>query len=202
MDYCEILKALPQQELEPRQFLRICFGIADLSPELLLEEETKFQYSSACIKLLSGLLGISKQAVRKWGNNPSFDKMPQHTRLTLAYINKCNLDKAIINAIVKGEQYTPPSATAEIFLKKVFFEGMTPSQRLATVTHINFRPQCIKTLSQVLKIAASTVQEWGQDISFKKMPKYHQHTLGYALAILQQHQQHQEEKVLKLPVTA
>lgn len=198
MNNCKILKVLPQQGLEPRQFLRLCFGIADLSPELLLEEETRFQYSSACIKLLSGLLGVTKQAVRKWGNNPSFDKMPQHTKLTLAYINKCNLDRATINAIVKGKKYTPPSASAEIFLKKVFFEGMTPAERLATVTHINFRPQCVKSLSQVLGIAPSTVQEWGQDISFRKMPKYHQHTLGYAIAVLQQHQ----EQYALLPVTA
>lgn len=198
MNNCKILKVLPQQGLEPRQFLRLCFGIAELSPELLLEEETRFQYSSACIKLLSGLLGVTKQAVRKWGNNPSFDKMPQHTKLTLAYINKCNLDRATINAIVKGKKYTPPSASAEIFLKKVFFEGMTPAERLATVTHINFRPQCVKSLSQVLGIAPSTVQEWGQDISFRKMPKYHQHTLGYAIAVLQQHQ----EQYALLPVTA
>lgn len=198
MNNCKILKVLPQQGLEPRQFLRLCFGIASLSPELLLEEETRFQYSSACIKLLSGLLGVTKQAVRKWGNNPSFDKMPQHTKLTLAYINKCNLDRATINAIVKGKKYTPPSASAEIFLKKVFFEGMTPAERLATVTHINFRPQCVKSLSQVLGIAPSTVQEWGQDISFRKMPKYHQHTLGYAIAVLQQHQ----EQYALLPVTA
>ncbi|MEI2577342.1 hypothetical protein [Scytonema sp. PRP1] len=198
MNNCKILRVLPQQGLEPRQFLRLCFGIAELSPELLLEEETRFQYSSACIKLLSGLLGVTKQAVRKWGNNPSFDKMPHHTKLTLAYINKCNLDRATINAIVKGKKYTPPSASAEIFLKKVFFEGMTPAERLATVTHINFRPQCVKSLSQVLGIAPSTVQEWGQDISFRKMPKYHQHTLGYAIAVLQQHQ----EQYALLPVTA
>ncbi|MBD2772140.1 hypothetical protein [Iningainema tapete] len=198
MNNCKILRVLPQQGLEPRQFLRLCFGIAELSPELLLEEETRFQYSSACIKLLSGLLGVTKQAVRKWGNNPSFDKMPQHTKLTLAYINKCNLDRATINAIVKGKKYTPPSASAEIFLKKVFFEGMTPAERLATVTHINFRPQCVKSLSQVLGIAPSTVQEWGQDISFRKMPKYHQHTLGYAIAVLQQHQ----EQYALLPITA
>ncbi len=188
MSYCELLEVLPRKGLEPRQFLRLCFGIADLSPERLLEEETMFKYSSACIKLLSELLGVQKQTVRNWGDNPSFDKMPYHTRLALAYINRYSeLDRKTIFQIVEGEKFTPPIASAETFLKAVFFEGMSSNQRLITVTHINFRPQCIKTLSQVLGIAPSGVQEWGQDISFKKMPKYHQHTLGYALAILQQH---------------
>ncbi len=184
----EILNYLPDDGLEPRQFLRFCFGISDLTPERMLEEETKFHYSSSCIKLLSGLLGVTRQTVRNWGTNLSFDKMPQHTKLALAYINRCNLDKDTINAIVSGERYTPPSASAETFLKKVFFQGVTPAQRLVIVTHINFRPQYIKTLSQVLGIATSGVQEWGQDISLKRMPKYHQHTLGYAMCILEQHQ--------------
>jgi hypothetical protein len=194
-DY-EILDNLPGDGLEPRQFLRQCFGIANLSPELLLEEETRFQYSSTCIKLLSGLLGVTKQTVRRWGNNPSFDKMPQHTKLALAYINRCNLDVAIIDSILLGEKYNPPSASAEIFLKKIFFDGATPTQRLVAVTHINFRSQCIKTLSKVLGIAPSGIHEWGHDISFNKMPKYHQHTLGYALLVLQQ----QQEPYPKQPV--
>jgi hypothetical protein len=43
MKNCEILKNLPKEGLEPRQFLRHCFGIAELSPSELLEEETDSQ---------------------------------------------------------------------------------------------------------------------------------------------------------------
>lgn len=40
----KILEVLPKQGLEPRQFLRHCFDIAELTPRELLEEETDSQY--------------------------------------------------------------------------------------------------------------------------------------------------------------
>ncbi|MCC5640777.1 hypothetical protein LC593_34110 [Nostoc sp. CHAB 5844] len=35
-----------------------------------------------------------------------------------------------------------------------------------------------------LHIGTKSVQDWGQDMSFHKMPKIHKHTLGYALAAI------------------
>ena len=49
MKYCEIFKNLPKEGLEPRQFLRHCFDIAELTPRELLEEETDSQYRKKCI---------------------------------------------------------------------------------------------------------------------------------------------------------
>jgi hypothetical protein len=60
-------------------------------------------------------------------------------------------------------------------------------QRLAmelTVSHANFRATCVKTLTQILHIGTKSVQDWGQDMSFHKMPKIHKYTLGYALAAI------------------
>lgn len=72
-------------ENEPRQFLRYCFGISHLPPEEALEEETYFIYCTQCVRLLSKILGIQRKTVRSWGDNPNFEGMPQHTRMTCNY---------------------------------------------------------------------------------------------------------------------
>lgn len=62
------LKILPTKGLEPRQFLRHCFGIASLGAESLLEEETDSQYRKKCITVLSHVFNIEKATVRFRGN--------------------------------------------------------------------------------------------------------------------------------------
>ncbi len=67
MNHYNTLKILPTQGLEPRQFLRHCFDIAELTPRELLEEETDSQYRKKCITVLCAVLGVQRPTVRKGG---------------------------------------------------------------------------------------------------------------------------------------
>lgn len=78
----------------------------------------------------------------------------------------------------------PPSVNAQTFLEKVLLDGLTEHEILQTVSHANFRGTCVKTLTQVLQIGTKSVQDWGQDMSFQKMPQIHKHTLTYALTAI------------------
>ena len=60
----EIAQSLTQN-IEPRQFLRYCFDINNLSPEEALEEETSFGYCSKSVRLLSKILGLRRKTDRK-----------------------------------------------------------------------------------------------------------------------------------------
>ncbi|BAZ40523.1 hypothetical protein NIES4101_64840 [Calothrix sp. NIES-4101] len=182
-----LLKHLPNQGLEPRQFLRHCFGIADLTPAELLEEETDSQYRKKCITVLCAIFDIQRATVRKWGSDLNFDGMPNYCKITLAYIHTGGIMPYELNSILKGE-YKPPSIDAQTFLEKILLNGLTEQQVLQTVSHANFRTTCIRTLTQVLHIGTKSVQDWGQDISFRKMPRIHKHTLAYALAAISQAQ--------------
>lgn len=179
----EILKSIPREGLEPRQFLRYCFGITELSPKELLEEETDSQYRKKCITVLCGVLGVQRQTVRKWGGDLNFEGMPNYCKVALAYIHAAEIVPIELKSILKGE-YNAPQVDAQTFLEKILLYGLTEQQVLQTVSHANFRATCVKTLTQVLHIGTKSVQDWGQDISFRKMPKIHKHTLGYALAAI------------------
>lgn len=85
MNQYNMLKILPNQGLEPRQFLRYCFGIAELGAESLLEEETDSQYRKKCISVLSCIFNIERATVRKWGTDLNFDGMPNYCKIALAY---------------------------------------------------------------------------------------------------------------------
>ncbi|ALF54904.1 hypothetical protein ACX27_22070 [Nostoc piscinale CENA21] len=179
----KVVEILPKQGLEPRQFLRYCFGIAELSPPELLEEETDSQYRKKCITVLCAVLGVQRPTVRKWGSDLNFDGIPNYCKISLAYIHAAEIVPNQLNSILTGE-YNAPEVNAQTFLEKILLEGLTEQQRLQTVSHANFRATCVKTLTQVLHIGTKSVQDWGQDMSFHKMPKIHKHTLGYALAAI------------------
>ncbi|MCC5599749.1 hypothetical protein [Nostoc favosum] len=183
MKYCEIFKNLPKEGLEPRQFLRYCFGIAELSPGELLEEETDSQYRKKCITVLCAVLGVQRPTVRKWGSDLNFDGIPNYSKVSLAYIQAAEIVPNQLKSILRGE-YNAPEVDAQAFLEKILLEELTEQQILQTVSHANFRTTCVKTLTQVLHIGTKSVQDWGQDMSFHKMPKIHKHTLGYALAAI------------------
>ena len=185
MNHYNTLKILPTQGLEPRQFLRHCFGIASLSPPELLEEETDSQYRRKCITVLCAVLGVQRPTVRKWGSDLNFDGIPNYCKVSLAYIHAAEIVPNQLHRILRGE-YNAPEVDAQTFLEKILLEGLTEQQVLQTVSHANFRATCVKTLTQVLHIGTKSVQDWGQDISFRKMPKIHKHTLGYALAAISQ----------------
>ncbi|WP_414622794.1 hypothetical protein [Calothrix sp. CCY 0018] len=185
MKNCEILKKLPKKGLEPRQFLRHCFGIAELTPSELLEEETDSQYRKKCITVLCAIFDIQRATVRKWGSDLNFEGMPKYCRVALAYIYAAQTAPHELGNILKGK-YAPPSVDAQTFLEKVLLNGLSEQQVLQAVSHANFRGTCVQTLTQVLHIGTKSVQDWGQDMSFRKMPQIHKHTLGYALAAISQ----------------
>ncbi|MCW5318645.1 hypothetical protein GTQ43_34695 [Nostoc sp. KVJ3] len=179
----KILEVLPKQGLEPRQFLRHCFDIAELTPRELLEEETDSQYRKKCITVLCAVLGVQRPTVRKWGSDLNFDGIPNYCKFALAYIHAAEIAPKQLKSILRGE-YSAPEVDAQTFLEKILLEGLSEQQVLQTVSHANFRATCVKTLTQVLHIGTKSVQDWGQDMSFHKMPKIHKHTLGYALAAI------------------
>jgi hypothetical protein len=185
MNHYQTLKILPTQGLEPRQFLRHCFGIASFSPEELLEEETDSQYRKKCITLLCAIFDVQRPTVRKWGSDLNFEGMPNYCKIALAYIHAAEIMPHQLRNALKGE-YNPPSVDPQTFLEKILLNGLTEQQVLQTVSHANFRATCVKTLTQVLHIGTKSVQDWGQDMSFRKMPQIHRHTLGYALAAISQ----------------
>lgn len=179
----ELLKNLPKEGLEPRQFLRHCFGIAKLSHPELLEEETDSQYRKKSITVLCAVLGVQRPTVRKWGSDLNFHGIPNYCKVTLAYIYAAEIVPFELKSILQGE-YSAPLVDAQTFLEKILLYGLTEQQVLQTVSHANFRTTCVKTLTQVLHIGTKSVQDWGQDMSFRKMPTIHKHTLGYALAAI------------------
>jgi hypothetical protein len=181
----ELLKYLPLLGLEPRQFLRYSFGIASLSPEELLEEETNFQYRRKCITLLCAVFDLQRPTVRKWGNDLNFEGMPNYCKVALAYIHSSKIVPKHLKSILK-EEYVPPLVDAQTFLEKILLSGLTKQEVLQTVSHASFRATYVKTLTDVLHIGSKSVLSWGQDMSFSKMPKIHKHTLGYALAAIDQ----------------
>ncbi|PAX45805.1 hypothetical protein [Brunnivagina elsteri] len=187
MNNYNLLKYLPDRELEPRQFLRHCFGIAELTPAELLEEETDSQYRKKCITILCAIFDIQRATVRKWGSDLNFEGMPNYCKIALAYIDTAEIMPRQIKNILKGE-YNPPEVDAQTFLEKILLDGLNEQQILQTVSHANFRATCVKTLTQVLHIGTKSVQDWGQDMSFRKMPRIHKHTLAYALAAISQAQ--------------
>jgi hypothetical protein len=185
MNHYHALKHLPTQGLEPRQFLRHCFGIAELTPAELLEEETDSQYRKKCITIFCAIFDIQRATVRKWGSDLNFEGMPNYCKIALAYIHTVGTMPRHLRNILKGE-YNPPEVDAQTFLEKILLDGLSEQQILQAVSHANFRTTCVKTLTQVLHIGTKSVQDWGQDMSFRKMPRIHKHTLAYALAAISQ----------------
>jgi hypothetical protein len=54
-------------------------------------------YTSACVRELSNVLGLSEIAIRKWGKD--FDKHPDYVRVNLGNIDKLNDIKEILARI-------------------------------------------------------------------------------------------------------
>jgi hypothetical protein len=187
MNNFQILELLPNQGLEPRKFLRYCFGIAELSPEYLLEEETDSQYRKNCITILSSIFNVERATVRNWGNDLNFEGIPNYCKIGLAYVHATGISSKVIANILKGD-YAPPLIEAQAFLETVLLNGLTEQQKVRAVSHNEFHKTCIKTLTQVLHVGTRSAQKWGQDISFSKMPRIHKYTLAYALAAISQAQ--------------
>ena len=188
MQNYDILRNLLTQSVEPREFLRYCFGIDKLSQEAILSEEIRFGYSTRCINLMSKLLGMQKKTVREWGDNPNFEGMPQHARKTCSYA-QIALSPQVLARIASRQNYTAPRLSAMQFVEETLLNGLSPSERLKQVSSTKFRGQYLTLLSETLKISKRTIYLWGTDIELPKMPKYHQHTLAYALAAYRKKQQ-------------
>lgn len=100
-----IISESPFQNVEPRQFLRYCFGIDKLSPHQALEEETSFGYCFKSVRLLSKILGFQRKTVREWGDNPNFEGMPQHARITCNYAQLVLLKEELYRISIKTLMY-------------------------------------------------------------------------------------------------
>ena len=187
MQNYDILRNLLTQSVEPREFLRYCFGIDKLNSEAILSEEIRFGYSTKCINLVSKLLGMQKKTVREWGDNPNFEGMPQHARMTCSYASVALSSEALKRIAI--EKYAAPKITATQFINEMLLNGLSHSERLREVSSTKFRGQYLTLLSETLKISKRTIYLWGTDIELPKMPKYHQHTLAYALAAYRKKQQ-------------
>ena len=57
----EIFQYLSSESIEPREFLRYCFGINRLTPEAIIYEEIRFGYSTRCINLISKFRRYAKK---------------------------------------------------------------------------------------------------------------------------------------------
>lgn len=169
------------QEIEPRQFLRYCFDIDKLSPEEALEEETNFGYCTKSVRLLSKILGFQKKTVREWGDNPNFEGMPQHARMSCSYAFIA-LSRKELNQIIYTDSQAP-SITAKQFIGEIFFKDLSPSETFKEVSSTKFRSQYFALISKTLKVSKRTIYDWGSDIELKCMPKHYTHTLAYALAV-------------------
>ena len=184
----EIFQHLSTESIEPREFLRYCFGIDKFTSEAILEEEIRFGYSTKCINLVSKLLGMQKKTVREWGDNPNFEGMPQHARMTCSYV-QIALSPQVLTGIASRRDYTAPRLSAMQFVEETLLNGLSHSERLREVSSTKFRGQYLTLLSETLKISKRTIYLWGTDIELPSMPKYHQHTLAYALAAYRKKQQ-------------
>ncbi|NJN07559.1 MAG: hypothetical protein HC815_06030 [Richelia sp. RM1_1_1] len=183
----EILKTLPPENIEPRQFLRYCFDINKLSPEAILEEETSFNYCSRSVRLLSKILGMKRKTVREWGENPNFERMPHYARKSCTYAQiALSIEKL---RIIAHQEYEAPTVSVMEFIEEILLHGLLPSERLKVISSTKFRGQCFTLLSETLGVSKRTIYEWGRDIELPSMPHYHQHTLGYALIAYRRRQQ-------------
>ncbi|MGB6300166.1 MAG: hypothetical protein WBF90_28905 [Rivularia sp. (in: cyanobacteria)] len=192
MQNYQIFQHLPTESIEPREFLRYCFGIDKLMPEAIIDEEIRFGYSTRCMNLISKLLGMQKKTVREWGDNPNFEGMPQHARKTCSYA-QIALSPDELRRIACRD-YTAPRIAAMQFIEETLLRGLSHSEKLKIVTSTKFRGQYLTLLSETLKISKRTIYEWGRDIELPKMPLYHQHTLAYALAA---HRKREQQSITK-----
>lgn len=181
MNHYQAFQNLSSQNIEPRQFLRYCFDIDKLSPEEALEEETNFGYCTKSVRLLSKILGFQKKTVREWGDNPNFEGMPQHARMSCSYAFIA-LSREELNQIIYTD-FQAPSITAKQFIGEIFLEDLSPSEIFKEVSSSKFRSQCFALISKTLKVSKRTIYDWGSDIELKCMPKHYTHTLAYALAV-------------------
>lgn len=181
-----LLDKLLVTDTQPRQFLRYCFNIDQLPLKEILEEETSFDYCTQCVRLLSKILGIQRRTIRQWGNNPNFEGMPKHIRVACDYVQLALSREELSKAI--NQDFDPPKLTAIEFIEEMLLKGLSSSERLKVTTSSKFRSQCLTLLSDTLKVPKNTVYSWGSDLELSHMPKYHEHTLAYALTAYKKQQ--------------
>ncbi|MEM7552514.1 MAG: hypothetical protein AAF378_00155 [Cyanobacteria bacterium P01_A01_bin.84] len=175
----KIIGILPSENVEPRQFLRYCFDIDQFLLEEILEEETSFGYCTKCVRLLSKILGLQRKTIREWGDNPNFEGMPQHARVTCNYALMA-LSKEDLDRIVCSDSQAP-SISARQFIEEMLLKGLSPSDREKAVSSTKFRGRCFSLISTTLHLSKNTIYQWGNDIELNDMPKHYEHTLAYAL---------------------
>lgn len=188
----QIIQALPSQTIEPREFLRYCFNIDQLSLEDILEEEVSFGYCTQCVRLLSKILGMKRKTIREWGNNPNFERMPQYARMTCTYV-QIALSRQELNRII-SQDYEPPKVSAMKFIEEILLKDLSPSERLKITSSAKFRTQCFTLLTQTLKASKRTIYEWGSNLELSTMPAHYQHTLAYALMAYKKQQKNVAKK--------
>jgi hypothetical protein len=162
------LKILPTQGLEPRQFLRHCFDIAELTPRELLEEETDSQYRKKCITVLCAVLGVQRPTVRKWGSDLNFDGMPNYSKVSLAYIHTAEIVPKQLKSILRGE-YNAPFVNAQTFLEKILLQGLSEQQVLQTVLRKGDRSE-LPRIFKHLSVARNTWQFYQYRYYFGYVP--------------------------------
>ncbi len=167
------------QEIKPRQFLRYCFEIDNLSFSEALEEETDFGYCTKSVRLLAKILGFRRKTIREWGDNPNFEGMPQHARMTCNYAFT-GLSKEELNQIIYTDSQAP-SINAKQFISEIFLKNLSPEEKFKIISSTKFRGQYLNLLSRTLKVSKVTIYQWGRDMELKNMPKHYQYTLAYAL---------------------
>lgn len=180
------VSGLLSKSIEPREFLRYCFDIDQLALEEILEEETSFSYCTQCVRLLSKILGIQRRTVRQWGDNPNFEGMPQYARMTCNYAQLA-LSREELNRII-NQDFDAPKLTVMEFIEEILLKDLSSSEKLKVTTSSKFRSQCLTLLSDTFKVSKYTVYSWGSDLELSHMPKYHKHTLAYALAAYKKQQ--------------
>ena len=180
MNHYQISQLLQSEIIEPREFLRCSFGIDNLPSEEIIEEEINFSYCTQCVRLLSKILGFQRKTVREWGQNPNFEGMPQHARITCNYALMA-LSREDLDRIICSDSQAP-KITARQFIEEMFLRDLSPSDREKAVSSTRFRGQCLAMISKTLKVSKSTIYQWGSDVELSRMPKHYEHTLAYALA--------------------
>lgn len=64
------------------------------------EEENARGYKTRCNELLTKILGVNIDAVKRWGTR--FERMPEHHKLSLSYANTL---REMIEAAGKNEEF-------------------------------------------------------------------------------------------------
>ena len=171
------------EPLLPREFIKLVVAASqNLSPTEVIKLETTRKYIRDSVSILSQVLGVDKRTPYKWGNSLNFEEIPEHHKIALGYAKAAHIHKNFAVSIADG-LYDVPVIEAGEFLEDVFgLSNLSKKQALKAVSNPAFRCKCKKVLAFILRLNERTVDSWGTDMYFDKMPEKYQAVLGYALA--------------------